>query len=134
MPTGIILFQESWFCEFAHTNSANFFQKTTISVKRLANELALLLGAKNIKLEFRKIKTNKIICLPIGLLILFSICMLVLGFCPNSFSEEVFLSSDQTLPIFLKPTNPMVEVPFEIDNSPYFLVDIACPTDLFIVL
>ena len=58
LSEGMLLFQEAWFCEFAHGNSASFPQKTAITVKRFAKELALLLGVKNVKLEFRKMKPN----------------------------------------------------------------------------
>ena len=58
LPGGILLFQEAWFCEFTHTNSANFAQKIAVAVKRLAKELTLLLGVKNMKLKFRKMKPN----------------------------------------------------------------------------
>lgn len=58
LPGGILLFQEAWFCEFANANSANFAQKIAVTVKRFAKELTLLLGVKDVKLKFRKMKPN----------------------------------------------------------------------------
>ena len=58
LPGGVLVFQESWFCEVLRLHSVGLARKIAIGVRRLARELILSLGVKNLKLRFRKISPN----------------------------------------------------------------------------
>ena len=70
-----------------------------------------------------KTKTTKTICF-LTFLLFFSISISSI-----SFADEIPLSSFKVTPVFLKPDNPVVEIPVYIDTSTSFLVDVACPSD-----
>jgi len=74
---------------------------------------------------FSKLKFYKIFC--------FLMCLLIFGYFTDAFSEEVSLSSDQIIPIFLEQSNPVIEIPFDIDISPFLLVDAATSIDSLII-
>ncbi len=66
-----------------------------------------------------------------GKIFCFAIFLLIFVFNSKGFTEEISLSSSQVIPIFLEPSNSGAEIPFDIDTSPSFLVDVASPSDLF---
>ncbi|MDL1989056.1 MAG: hypothetical protein LWX08_15730, partial [Deltaproteobacteria bacterium] len=68
-------------------------------------------------------KTTKTIC--------FLTFLLFFGISSISSADEIPLSSFEVTPVFLKPANPVVEIPIYIDTSTSFLVDVACPSDSF---
>lgn len=57
----------------------------------------------------------------------------ILGKLSIAFSDEIPLSSFKVSPFALHPGEPAVEVPFDVDISRPFLVDVVSPSDAFTV-